>query len=90
MSPALELLQARELDVVGRDDQLSATLARDLALLAIRIQLARAFDTQTGLQRAGLVVDAGVNNPRVVARLVGSDLRFALEHAHRRARMAFQ
>ena len=84
---ALELLQAAELGGVGGDDQLAAALVGDVALLAVLVQLARALHAQARLQRAGRVVDAGVDHPGVVAGLVLADLLLALEHAHRRVRL---
>src|SRR5438445_12309330 len=86
----LELLQARELRGVGRDDQLAASLARDPPPLAVLIQLARSGDAQARLQRPRLVVDAGVDHAGVVAGLMAAELGLALEHAERGARGATQ
>ena len=58
------------------------------ALFAVLVHLARALDAQARLQRAGHVVDAGVDHAGVVAGLVGADVGLALEHAHRRAWIA--
>src|SRR5438445_11961791 len=72
--PALELPQARELGSVGRHDQLAAALARDLPLLAVLVQLARPAHAEARLERAGRVVDAGMDHARVVAGLMRCDL----------------
>ena len=66
---ALELVQARELALVQRDDDLAAALDGDAALLAVVVQARGALDAQARLQRARLVVDAGVDDPGVVAGL---------------------
>src|SRR5439155_9041004 len=88
VAATLELGQAGELVWPGREDDLAAALMLDVVRLAILVQLARALNTQTRLQRARLVVDASVYHPRAVAALVGGQLVLALEHAHRRLRMA--
>ena len=88
LAAALELVQAVQLGGVGRDDHLAAALVRDAPLLAVLVHLARALDAQAGLERAGRVVDAGVDHAGVVAGLMRADLGLALEHAHRRARVA--
>ena len=60
----------------------------DAPLRAVLIQLARALHAQARLERAGHVVDAGVDHARVVAGLMRADLGLALEHADRRLRVA--
>src|SRR5436853_607279 len=47
---------------------------------------ARALHAEAGLQRAGRVVDAGVDHAAVVAGLVEADVLLLLEHAHRAVR----
>src|SRR5205823_709784 len=84
----LELVEALELGAVGRDDHLPAALGDDAAPLAILIQVGGPFDAQARLQRAGHVVDAGVDHTRVVPGLVGPELSLALEHADRSVRPA--
>ena len=69
----LQLIEPAQLGGVGRDDHLPARLVGDSVLLAVLVQLARALDAQPRLQRAGRVVDARVNHPRVVTRLMGAD-----------------
>ena len=58
------------------------------ALLAVLIQLPPSLHAQPGLQRAGRVVEARVDDARVVAALVGGELGLPLEHADRRSRTA--
>ena len=87
LRPAVQLLQARELGGVGRDDHLSALLVRDAPLGAVLVELASALHAKARLERAGLVVDAGVDHARAVAGLMRSHLGLALEHAHRRPRV---
>ena len=60
------------------------------ALLAVREQLGRALGAQAGLQRAGRVVDAGVQDAGVVAGLVEARDRLALEHGDRAVGLAAQ
>src|SRR5947199_286533 len=70
-SAALELVQARALALVQRDDDLAAALDGDAALLAVVVQPRGALDAQARLQRPRLVVDPGVDDPGVVAGLAG-------------------
>ena len=69
---ALELVEALELVLGGGDDQLAAAGRRDPALVAVRVQLPRPGDAEARLQRAGLVVDAGVDDAAGVAGLMGA------------------
>ena len=79
---ALELVQARELALVQRDDDLAAALDGDAALLAVGVQARGALDAQPRLQRARLVVDAGVDDAGVVAGLAGAHLVGGVDHGH--------
>ena len=85
---ALELVQARQLVRGQRDDQLAVGVRGDAARLAVGVQLARAGDAQARLERARLVVDAGVDDAAVVARLVEADDGLALQHAEAAAGVA--
>src|SRR5439155_4354353 len=87
-SPPPELLEPGQLRGVGGDDQLAAAIDGDAALLAVVIQLARALDAEPRLQRARRVVDAGMDDARVVSGLVRADLALALQYAHRGAWVA--
>src|SRR3954468_5066624 len=84
---ALELVQAGQLGLVERDDQLAAALSDDLVLLAEQVQVARAADAQLRLQRSRDVVDARVDDAGVVAGLVAGDLRLLVDHRDRLARV---
>ena len=76
----LQLVQAWELGGVAGHDHLSAPLVGDAAPLAERVHAPHAVDTQLRLERSGLVVDTGVQNPGVVPGLVTPDLGLALEY----------
>jgi hypothetical protein len=78
-APRLEVVKPGELGRVAGDDDLATPLKRHAALLAELVHLASTVDAQPGLERAGLVVDAGMHHTRVVAGLVGSEPRLALE-----------
>jgi len=79
---ALELVQPRELPLVQGDDDLAAPLHRDAALFAVGVQARRALDTHPRLQGARLVVDAGVDHPRVVAGLAGAHRAGSVDDGH--------
>jgi hypothetical protein len=89
-SSALELVQPLQLGAVGGDDDLAAALAGQALALAVLVHLVGPLHAQPSLQRAGDVVDAGVDHARVVPRLVDGELRLALEHADARAGTASQ
>ena len=76
----LELVEPGQLVLAERDDQLPARVVADPALLAVGAQLAHPLDAQPRLERAGHVVDPGVDDARVVAGLVRADAVLALEH----------
>jgi len=76
----LELVEAAELTLVARDDDLAAALVRDLVLLAVVVHLAGAGYAKARLERARDVVDARVNYPAVGAGLPARHLRAPLEH----------
>ena len=84
----LELVEPPSSLVVARDDQLPAALVLDPLALAELVHLAGALDAQASLERAGHVVDAGVDHAAVAAGLAAGDGRPALEHGQRRARAA--
>ena len=79
-----------ELAVVQRDDDLPAALVGDPALVAVVVQARGALDAQPRLQRARLVVDAGVDDAGVVAGLAGADLVGARRPRPRAARAGAQ
>ena len=54
--------------------------------LAVGVQARGALDAQPRLQRARLVVDAGVDDAGVVAGLAGADLVGGVDHGHAQAR----
>jgi hypothetical protein len=87
---ALELVQPSQLLVRRGHDQLAAARRRDAALLTVRVQLAGAGHAQLRLQRARGVVDALVDDARVVAGLVSGDAPLPLQHLHTQARMPRQ
>ena len=80
--PALEVVEALQVGGPGRDHELAAALRGDPALVAVRVQRRRAFHAQPRLQRARLVVEAGVDDAAVVRRLMGAERPLPLEHDH--------
>ena len=86
LAPApLELAETAQLALVARHDQLAAALVGDGVLLAVGVHLPRPGDAQPGLERTGLVVDAGVDHAAVGAALTAGHVRSALEHDGARA-----
>jgi hypothetical protein len=85
---ALELVEALELSFMQRDDHLAAALDIDAAFLAVGVQAGCALDAHPRLQRAGLVVDARVDDAGVVARLPGPDLAGGVDDRHAQAGLA--
>jgi hypothetical protein len=82
----LDLLERRELALLGRDDQLAAALDANPVPLAERVQERRAADAEARLQRARRVVDPRVDDAAVVAGLVRGDARLPLEEDEPRLR----
>src|SRR5581483_95628 len=86
--PALvDRLQPRQLRLVGGHDHLAAALPRDAVGVAELLHLARALHARARLERAGLVVDAGVDDAAVVPGLVGRETLFLLQHEQAKARV---
>ena len=75
----LQRVEPTDLRLVDGDDQLAALLVRQLALPAVIPQQLTAAGAQDGLEAAGLVVDAGVHDPGVVAGLVSAETVLLLE-----------
>ena len=71
--------EGRKLGRVERDDELAGPLDRDAALVAVRLQVALALATEARLQRAGRVVQPGVEHAAVVAGLMARDVRLLLD-----------
>src|SRR5213079_2973629 len=76
----LELFEPRELAGVRRDDHLAEPPHGDVPLVAVGVELTRTLHAQPGLQRARLVVDAGVDDARGASCLMGADPQLALQH----------
>ncbi len=79
-APLEERREPRPLFLGRRDDDLSCHLERDPVLLAETHHLAASADGDARLERAGLVVDAGMKNPAVVPGLVAPDGLLLLQH----------
>jgi hypothetical protein len=75
----LELREPRQLVLAERDDELADAVDGDGAALAVGVHARGAVDAQPGLQRAGRVVDAGVDHAAVVAALVCGRRGLALD-----------
>ena len=80
----LERVEATELVGVDRDDELAALVVGKVALGAVLLQQLPPARAELGLQAAGAVVEAGVDDAGVVAGLVGGEPILLLEdhHAH--------
>ena len=78
----LELVEARQVGVAHRHDELPARLRLDPIRGAVLVQPVGARPAQLRLQRARLVVDALVDDAAVVRGLVRAQRRLALEHQH--------
>ena len=78
---AASVLERRHLAVVLRDDQLAAAVGTAPVPLAELVEQAGAVDAVARLERAGGVVDAGVNDLAVVRAGAHARAGLALEHA---------
>ncbi len=86
--PALvDRLQAWQLGLIGGHDDLAAALPRDAVGVAELLHPARALHARARLERAGLVVDAGVDDAAVVPRLMGGEALFLLQHEQAKTRV---
>ena len=79
-SPALELVEPRELALGHGHDHLAATLVGDPLLRGESEERLPSRGAQPRLARARLVVEAGVDDAAVVAGLVKGQALFGLEH----------
>ena len=79
MAAALQLLQAGKFALMGGDNHLAADLMRNAVLAAEGDHGGGAGDAQLRLQRAGAVIEAGVDNAAVVAALVGGEAGFLFQ-----------
>ena len=77
-----------QLAFVKGDHELAAALERDAVRLGERLQTRLALAAQPSLERARRVVQAGVEDPAVVAGLVGRELRLLLEDGEPQVRRA--
>ena len=84
----VQLVEPRELRLVGGDDHLAAAQHGDLSLLAVADQPFCALRAETRLERARRVVDATVDDPAGTAGLVQADLRLLVEDGDPQARMS--
>ena len=75
----MELFEPAKLGLVAGDDHLAAPLVRDAPFVAVARQRRAAGYAGFRLERAGRVVDAGVDDPAIVAGLVPTELRLLLE-----------
>lgn len=79
-------VQAGQLLAAGGDDQLARDLVRDAVLRAEPDHLGGAARRVPGLEGAGAVVDAAVDDAAVAARLVAGRALLLLQHRHADAR----
>ena len=76
----MDIVEPCQVALVRRDDDLAAALRRDPVLLAVGVQRPASLHAQSRFQRAGGVVDPGVDDAAVVPRLVCGDPVLLLEH----------
>ncbi len=81
----LDLGERRQLAVAEGDDELADAVDRDAVALAVRVHPRGAVDAQLGLQRAGRVVDAGMDHAAVVTGLMRRGRGLALDDEHARS-----
>src|SRR5439155_25173646 len=84
----LEIVEARELGLADRHDQLAGLRMRDAMGIAERPQLGGTANAESGFERTRLVIDPRVNHTAVVPALVGGNLRFLFEHEDSSAGLA--
>src|SRR4051812_25039597 len=70
LTPALQLVQARQLRFVGRDDDLATEVVRDTVLVTVPKERFAASNAQFRLERPGRVVNPGVNDATIMAGLM--------------------
>jgi hypothetical protein len=75
----LELSHPRQFPRLGRDDELAAHRVRQIVLTAERHRLRAPGGSQPRLEAARRVVEPGVDDVGVVARLVAGQARLALD-----------
>jgi hypothetical protein len=81
-----EFMQSGKLPFLRSHDNLAADFVRKAVLAAKRNHGVPAFHAQTGFQRSGFVVQAGMNHATVVAGLVSCDFPLLIERKYIDAR----
>ena len=71
--------ESRQLAVIERHHELAAVVERDVVRLGEGFDIGLALAAESCLERAGRVVQAGVEDAAVVAGLVGRELSFLLD-----------
>jgi hypothetical protein len=79
-TPLIQCLQPGKLGWVSRDDHLPAPFGGNAFLLTVGIYLARALHAEARLERAGRIVDAGMDDAAVVRGLVLADRGLLFQH----------
>jgi len=72
-TPAVQFLERRDLGFLSRYDDLATVFVVNTVLVAELLEESGAANAVLGLERAGTVVDAGVDAAVVVARLVQAE-----------------
>ena len=88
--PHVKIVEAGQIALVRRDNDLAATLRRDSVLLAVGVQRSASLHAQPRFERARSVVDPRVDNAAVMPRLVCGDPVFLLENEDAEAVVAEQ
>ena len=81
----IDRLDPRHVGLVGRDQQLAAAIVGDAVRVEERVQHAPPGDAQPRLERAGRVVEPGVDDLGVARRHALADRPCLLEHRDRQA-----
>ena len=79
LAARVEVVEPPQLGFLGRDDQFADLPVRDPLRLAVLPDQLAPLDAQPGLERARLVIDPGVDDAAVVARLVAVEVRLFLD-----------
>ena len=82
----VQFIQAWNLALRGRDDNLPADVIGDIVFLAKLNKFPSPFDTEPSLETSGFVINPGVDNPAIVACLVSGYRRFLLQNGYRNPR----
>ena len=78
-------LDARNLALFRRHDQLAAFAVIDLVTVQKGVEGAASLDAEPGLQRTGRIIEAAMDDLGIPGRHALADMRLGLQHQHRQA-----